>query len=70
MCECSRVRSAERLALRALNRTSPLELSSDDDATYKGMYIDGGVPAVLDKEAKTVTASKSSAVRFVNEEAR
>ena len=67
-------RGAERLALRALNRTSPLELSSDDNATYQGMYIDDGVPAVLDTTSKCPTAVRvtkgNPAVAFVNEESR
>lgn len=67
-------KGAARLALRALNRTSPLDLSSDDNATYQGMYIDGGAPATLDASLKpafrVVDCNKSKAVTFVNEEAR
>lgn len=67
-------RGAERMGLRALNRTRPLELSSDDNATYQAMYIDDGAPAGIDESmkpsARVVTCSKSEAVTFINEEAR
>ncbi len=67
-------RGAERMALRALNRTCPLELSSDDNATYQAMYIDDGAPAMLDvtmkAAARSTTCGKSDAVTFINEEAR
>lgn len=67
-------KAAQALALEALNTTRPLEVSSDDNATYQAMYIDDGAPARMDesqpKNSRVVTCSKSSAVTFVNEEDR
>lgn len=67
-------KGAARMALRALNRTSPLELSSDDNATYGEMWIDDGCPAVLDPSlkpaARVIEAGRSPAVTFVNDHMR
>ena len=63
-------KGAARLALRVLNRTTPLALSSDDTAPYQGAYIDSGSPAVLDHEAHTQTVSlDDESVTFANEAA-
>lgn len=65
-------KAAQALALESLNRSRPLDLSSDDNATYQAMYIDGDAPATIDAQfdGGVTTCSKSKAVTFVNEEDR
>lgn len=64
--KASSVEKAEELALAALNRTSPLELATDDDS--QAMYIDGGVPCKIDEKNGPQALETNAHREYANEE--